>query len=92
MTPAKNARVCSISLSALRPTNATKCPDFCSSEEKSTTDYTTTKVIAITKTPITNLPKPRQHPKEQNCRVHQYSYKLMDKMEVAEIEERLITQ
>lgn len=48
--------------------------------------------VALTTLPITNLPKPRQHPKEQNCRVHQYCHKLMNKMEVAESEERYIRE
>jgi len=29
------------------------------------------------------LPKPRQDPKEQNGRVHKYSYKLMNKVKIA---------
>lgn len=29
------------------------------------------------------LPKPRQDPKEQNCRVHKYSHKLMNKVKIA---------
>lgn len=29
------------------------------------------------------LPKPRQDPKEQNCGVHKYSHKLMNKVKIA---------
>lgn len=34
ITPAKNARVCNISFSALRPTSTTNSPDFCSHKGK----------------------------------------------------------
>jgi len=41
ITPAKNARVCIISFSALRPTSTTNSPDFCINKENSNNDNTT---------------------------------------------------
>ncbi len=41
ITPAKNARVCSISFSALRPASTTNSPEFCSHIEKSDNNNTT---------------------------------------------------
>lgn len=81
MTPAKKARVCSISFSALRPTNVTKSSDFCNKEQKNH-DVTTEKIGSQSQ-PNSYLPKPGQHAKQQNCAVHQYGHKLMNKMEVA---------
>lgn len=84
ITPAKKARVCNISFSALRPMSTTNSSDFCNHKEKTKRMIKPQVRCKITQHPITHLPKPRQYSIEQNCRVHQYSHKLMKEMEVAE--------
>ena len=84
MTPAKKARVCSMSFSASRPTNVTKCSDFCNQEQASNGCDIVAKLGFINTKPNSYLPKRGQQPKIQNCRVHHYCHKLMNKMEVAE--------
>jgi hypothetical protein len=73
ITPAKNARVCIISFSALRPARTANSPDFCINKENSNKDKLQGR-CEIIQHPITHLPKPRQYSEEQNCRVHQYSH------------------
>lgn len=83
ITPAKNERVCNISFSASRPMTTKNSPDLCNQQENQTKGNLWQQK-GLSKTNLkTHLPKPWQHPKAQNCRVHQYSYKLMNKMEVA---------